>query len=84
MAVSSPSMRYVPTSVVLSGREMEVLNLVIEGKTSKEVAHQLYLSKRTIDSHLSKIYEKLRVSNRVQAIRRAAELGLIFNTRSVS
>jgi DNA-binding NarL/FixJ family response regulator len=54
-----------------------VLGLVIEGKSSKAVADELYVSKRTVDFHLANIYEKLQVSNRVQAFRRATSLGLI-------
>lgn len=61
----------------LTKRELEVLMLVVEGKSSKEVADMLYCSKRTIDFHLANIYSKLQVSNRVQAYRRALKLGLI-------
>ena len=64
-------------AVKLTKREIEVLTLVIEGKSSKEVADMLYVSKRTVDFHLANIYDKLQVSNRVQAFRRAARLGLI-------
>ena len=64
-------------AVKLTKREIEVLTLVIEGKSSKEVADMLFVSKRTVDFHLANIYEKLQVSNRVQAFRRAARLGLI-------
>jgi DNA-binding CsgD family transcriptional regulator len=64
-------------SIKLTKREIEVLTLVIEGRSSKEVADMLYVSKRTVDFHLANIYEKLQVSNRVQAFRRAARLGLI-------
>jgi len=63
--------------VKLTKREIEVLTLVIEGRSSKEVADKLFVSKRTVDFHLANIYEKLKVSNRVQAFRRAAHLGLI-------
>ena len=63
--------------VKLTKREVEVLTLVIEGNSSKEVADLLYVSKRTVDFHLANIYEKLNVSNRVQAFRRAVALGLI-------
>lgn len=62
--------------VRLTKREIEVLCLVIEGKSSKDVADALYVSKRTVDFHLANIYDKLQVSNRVQAFRRAALLGL--------
>jgi DNA-binding CsgD family transcriptional regulator len=63
--------------IKLTKREIEVLTLVIEGKSSKEVADMLYVSKRTVDFHLANIYDKLQVTNRVQAFRRAARLGLI-------
>lgn len=61
----------------LTKREIEVLSLVLEGKSSREVAASLFCSKRTIDFHLARIYEKLRVTNRVQAMRRATLLGLV-------
>ncbi len=64
-------------NVQLTKRENEVLGLVLEGKSSREVAAALFCSKRTVDFHLARIYEKLQVSNRVQAMRRAALLGLV-------
>ncbi len=64
-------------TVKLTRRELEVLNLISEGKSSREVAAELVCSKRTVDFHLARIYEKLKVSNRVQAMRRAALLGLV-------
>lgn len=63
--------------IKLTKREIEVLTLVIEGRSSKDIADALYVSKRTVDFHLANIYEKLQVSNRVQAFRRATRLGLI-------
>lgn len=64
-------------TVKLTKREVEVLTLVIEGKSSKEVAEQLFVSKRTVDFHLANIYSKLAVTNRVQAFREATRRGLI-------
>lgn len=64
-------------SVRLTKRELEVLFLVVEGRSSQEVADALYVCKRTVDFHLANIYDKLQVSNRVQAFRRATRLGLI-------
>lgn len=64
-------------SVKLTRREIEVLGLILEGKSPKEVADDLYCSKRTVDFHLSRIYEKLQVNNRVAAMRRATVLGLV-------
>jgi len=63
--------------VKLTKREIEVLTLVVQGNSSKEVADLLFVSKRTVDFHLANIYDKLHVSNRVQAFRRATKLGLI-------
>lgn len=65
------------TVIQLTDREIEVLKLILEGKSSKEVAAILCCSKRTVDFHLARIYQKLAVSNRVQAMRRVAMLGLI-------
>ncbi len=75
MTISDP--RPTDEPIKLTKREVEVLTLVIEGKSSKEVADMLYVSKRTVDFHLANIYDKLQVTNRVQAFRRAARLGLI-------
>lgn len=75
-AIGIPQVQHDRT-VRLTKRELEVLSLVIEGKSSKDVADSLYVSKRTVDFHLANIYDKLQVSNRVQAFRRATRLGLI-------
>ena len=63
--------------VPLTDREVEVLNHVLEGKSSKEVARLLFVSKRTVDFHLTNIYHKLHVTNRVQAVLRAAQMGFL-------
>ena len=68
-------------TIKLTRREKEVLTLVFDGKSSKEVADELVCSKRTVDFHLARIYSKLQVSNRVQAMRRATTLGLIEVSR---
>jgi two-component system NarL family response regulator len=64
----------------LTQREIEVLGLVARGRSTREVADELFVSKRTVDSHLGNIYDKLHVANRVQAYWRATRLGIIpFN-----
>ncbi len=70
--------------IKLTKREIEVLTLVIEGRSSKEVADMLYVSKRTVDFHLANVYDKLQVTNRMQAFRRAAHLGLISMENSLA
>lgn len=79
MAVDQLEITSTERRVSLTKREKEVLQLILDGKSSKEVADELFCSKRTVDFHLAKIYSKLHVSNRVQAMRRAALLGFIEN-----
>ncbi|HZP81624.1 MAG TPA: helix-turn-helix transcriptional regulator [Chthonomonadaceae bacterium] len=64
-------------SVKVSRREIEVLRLVSAGKTSQQIADLLFVSKRTVDFHLQNLYEKLNASNRVQALCRALQLGIL-------
>jgi DNA-binding CsgD family transcriptional regulator len=61
----------------LSAREVEVLRLVATGLTNAEVAEKLFLSSRTVDWHLSSIYRKLGLHSRAEAVRFAAEHGLL-------
>ena len=51
----------------LTGREMQVLRLVAQGLTNDQIAHQLSLSLRTVEAHLTHIYNKLGVSSRTEA-----------------
>jgi DNA-binding NarL/FixJ family response regulator len=60
----------------LTAREVEVLQLVAEGLTDAEVAERLYLSRRTVSTHLTSIYNKLGVGSRAAATRFAVEQGL--------
>jgi LuxR family maltose regulon positive regulatory protein len=61
----------------LSQRELEVLRLIVEGATNKEIADELVLTVNTVKRHISNIFGKLVVSNRAQAIARARELNLL-------
>jgi LuxR family maltose regulon positive regulatory protein len=61
----------------LSEREMEVIRLIFEGYSNKEIAQKLYISLRTVKYHTTNIYAKLGVSGRTQAVFRARELGLL-------
>lgn len=51
----------------LSEREIEVLALLSEGKTNAEIAHHLSLSEKTVGNHVSAIFDKLGVANRIEA-----------------
>lgn len=59
----------------LTARESEVLILISEGKSTKEVAAELYLSHGTVRNYMSVILDKLQVSNRIEAISRFKEKG---------
>jgi DNA-binding NarL/FixJ family response regulator len=61
----------------LSERERGVLRLVAEGLTSKQMGQQLFLSHRTVDHHLTSIFNKLGVETRAQAVAVAARDGLL-------
>jgi DNA-binding NarL/FixJ family response regulator len=63
--------------VELSPREREVLALVAQGRSNQQIATALGISDRTVASHVSSIYRKLGVSNRVDAARQAMRLGLV-------
>lgn len=58
-------------------REREILEYLTVGLSVKQVAKRLGLSPRTVETHIAKVYRKLGVANRVQAISRAASLGLV-------
>ena len=56
----------------LSGRELEVARLVVDRRTNPEIAAELFLSLKTVESHMRNIFSKLGVSSRVE-VARAAE-----------
>jgi DNA-binding NarL/FixJ family response regulator len=61
----------------LTARELEVLRLVAQGQTNRDIGRELTLSVSTVKTHLEHIIAKLDVSDRTQAAVRAAELGLL-------
>lgn len=61
----------------LSKRELEVLQLIAEGLSNQEIAARLFVSLNTIKTHSSRIFEKLDVKRRTQAIEKAKRLNLI-------
>jgi len=68
-------LRPLPTD--LSEREVEVLQLVAEGLPPAQVANQLHISRKTVSSHMQRIFTKLDVHTRAQAVAVAYEAGLI-------
>jgi NarL family two-component system response regulator YdfI len=61
----------------LTDRELEVLNLVALGYTSKQVAIHLGITERTVKAHLTSIYQKLMVDSRAAAVAKAMKIGIL-------
>jgi LuxR family maltose regulon positive regulatory protein len=61
----------------LSERELEVLRLLAAGRSNPQIARELYLAVGTVKSHVHRIYGKLLVRNRTEAVARSRELGLL-------
>ncbi len=64
----------------LSEREVEVLQLIAEGLSNKEISSRLYLSLNTVKTHTRNIYGKLGVNSRIQAVARARDLEILSFT----
>lgn len=76
LASAAPA-RSEPLPQNLNYVEIEVLTEVARGKKSREIAHQLHLSKRKVDFHVGKVLAKLRAETRTEAVIKAAAAGLI-------
>jgi DNA-binding NarL/FixJ family response regulator len=75
MTVFAPTEHTSPNT--LSNREWEVLRLIAEGATNKEIATELYLSPHTVKDHTRTLYRRLGARNRADAIQRAQRMGLL-------
>ncbi len=61
----------------LTPREHEILGLIAEGLSNREIGERLFVSENTVKTHSSRLFDKMGVSRRVQAVQRGQELGLI-------
>ena len=61
----------------ISKREHDVLVLMAQGLSNQEVADKLFVSLNTVKTHSSKLFEKLNVERRTQAVQEAKKLGLV-------
>ncbi len=73
----APEKKAGPPEPELSPRQIEILRLIAEGLTYKEIAARLAISERTVNYHLAETLNKLRLQNRAQAIAYATRHGLI-------
>jgi len=73
-AISPPSQ---PLVEPLSPRELEVLGLIAQGLSNREISERLFLALNTVKGHNRRIYGKLHVQRRTEAVARARELGLV-------
>ena len=60
----------------LTARELEILQLIARGVRNRDIAEQLVITEKTVANHVSNIYSKLQVADRVEAMLRARESGL--------
>ncbi|MDI6097209.1 helix-turn-helix transcriptional regulator [Actinoplanes sp. NEAU-A12] len=62
---------------MLSDRELQVLTLVADGKTNKQIGSDLYLSAATIHSHLKNVFRKLGANDRAHAVAKGFRAGVL-------
>lgn len=79
---STPSPRPAAEVSALTERELEVLRLMALGRTNQEIASELFIAERTVKTHIGHIFAKLEVRDRVGAVLRAYESGLVERTET--
>jgi len=61
----------------LTPRELEILELIAQGMSNREIAEKLYVSENTVKTHSSRVFDKLGARRRTQAVQMGKELGLL-------
>jgi DNA-binding CsgD family transcriptional regulator len=61
----------------ITQREHEILGLIAQGLSNREIGERLFVSENTVKTHSSRLFEKMSVNRRVQAVQKAKDLGLI-------
>lgn len=76
-SLSAEAQKEVPPEAILSSREIQILKLVADGMTNREIAESLFLSRYTVECHVKNIYRKLAVPSRTKAVSEARARGLL-------
>lgn len=63
--------------VGLTPREHEILGLIAQGLSNRDIGEKLFVSENTVKTHSSRLFEKMQVNRRLQAVQRGKELGII-------
>ncbi|MGZ7032395.1 MAG: response regulator transcription factor [Thermoanaerobaculia bacterium] len=63
--------------VGLTQREHEILGLIAQGMSNREIGEKLFVSENTVKTHSSRLFDKMQVNRRVQAVQKGKDLGLI-------
>jgi len=63
--------------LAITQREHQILGLIAEGLSNREIGERLFVSENTVKTHSSRLFDKLGVNRRVQAVQKGRELGLI-------
>jgi DNA-binding CsgD family transcriptional regulator len=63
--------------LAITKRELEILGLIANGLSNREIAERLFVSENTVKTHSSRLFDKLSARRRTQAVQRGKELGLI-------
>jgi DNA-binding CsgD family transcriptional regulator len=64
-------------SLGITARELEILTLVAQGLSNREIAAQLFVSENTVKTHCARVFDKVGAARRTQAVQRGKELGLL-------
>jgi DNA-binding CsgD family transcriptional regulator len=67
----------IPENPGLTRRELEILELIAQGMSNREIAEKLYLSENTVKTHASRVFDKLGAKRRTQAVQLGKEFGLL-------
>jgi DNA-binding CsgD family transcriptional regulator len=76
LAAGHRAARRTPWPAGLTNREVEVLRLIAQGRSNREIAAELYIAEKTAGNHVERVYAKLGVNNRTQASLAAIDRGL--------